>query len=447
MSRRAVSRSIAQSVHQLEARRLLAAFSGDLDTTYNTPTGYLEDPVGMFATSVVVQHGLTPAQDKILIAGLTGGFNPVLTRYNLDGTLDTSFGSSGTYVASVIASTNVRITIDSQDRIVVGGDLIDNSDDVFALRLDADGGTDFSFNGGMVASVSRAGSQWFGGIATDANDNVYIAGGGDEVFIQGLDSFGVVASFGTAGHVAPAVGTSGDMFKSIVIQPDGKMVLGGTSNFFAAIVRLNSDGSLDDGGIDDITPLDSFGTGGVTEFTAEVSPSVFVGGEIGTVRLVGGDIVGGGVLAYPDHQTIAAFRTDGDGVADNGFGDGGAENIDGVAEIGIGSGPFEDVFGSSMNIDSSNRVVVVGSHIDPGDSSLSIAVARFNSDGSADLTFGVGGSDGENGLVVTSVDRDQFRDVRGHTRRRQDRRRRLRSGRHVDAAILGPERSRRRTGR
>ncbi|MFM7739828.1 MAG: delta-60 repeat domain-containing protein, partial [Planctomycetota bacterium] len=64
-------------------------------------------------------------------------------------------------------------------------------------------------------------------------------------------------SFGTAGKVTTPVGTSNDQGYSVTIQPDGKIVLAGSthngSNWDFALVRYNADGSLDT----------SFGTGGM----------------------------------------------------------------------------------------------------------------------------------------------------------------------------------------
>src|SRR5439155_7906740 len=73
--------------------------------------------------------------------------------------------------------------------------------------------------------------------------------------------------------ISPRV-TSIDQLYSMAIQADGKIVLGGStqtpfdfipSGYFApefALQRYNTDGSLDDGSGNDLTPDDQFGSNG-----------------------------------------------------------------------------------------------------------------------------------------------------------------------------------------
>lgn len=62
-----------------------------------------------------------------------------------------------------------------------------------------------------------------------------------------------------------------DRGRAVEVQPDGKIVVAGTtevgSGDAARVVRLNEDGSIDDGSAADTTPNDSFGTNGKVSLT------------------------------------------------------------------------------------------------------------------------------------------------------------------------------------
>src|SRR5262249_54601310 len=71
-------------------------------------------------------------------------------------------------------------------------------------------------------------------------------------------------SFGSKGKVQTDFLGGIDTVLSVVVQTDGKIVAAGIANDFtdqhAVLARYNVDGTLDDGGPNDSTPGDSFGT-------------------------------------------------------------------------------------------------------------------------------------------------------------------------------------------
>src|SRR5262245_7892371 len=69
-------------------------------------------------------------------------------------------------------------------------------------------------------------------------------------------------TFGTGGMVSVA----GMDFRAVTVQPgDGKIVVAGSVDASYVVARFNTDGSLDDGGPNDLTPGDAFGQGGMVQ--------------------------------------------------------------------------------------------------------------------------------------------------------------------------------------
>src|SRR5581483_5691264 len=188
------------------------------------------------------------------------------------------------------------------------------------------------------------------------------------------------ASFGRGGRVVTNFGGTGDMARSVVVQPDGKLVAAGTTNVSGAtdfaLARYNSDGRLDH----------SFGTGGkvVTDFAGSYD-------SVGAVTLqADGKIVAGGWSVVDSIANFALARYNSDGTLDAGFG------TEGKVRTDFG-GVSSQVFSIALQPD--GKIVVAGyANVDGG---ADFALARYNSDGTVDTTFG------SEGKVTTAFGADQ----------------------------------------
>jgi len=118
--------------------RTAPALVGGLDPSFGTNG----------VTAVVPGHpfvGVAVQQDAKLVAVSSSGPDFYITRYNPDGTIDTTFGSAGTGVVTVDIggagkADNARaVAIDSQDRIVVVGSGGAAVADFALVRLSPDG--------------------------------------------------------------------------------------------------------------------------------------------------------------------------------------------------------------------------------------------------------------------------------------------------------------------
>ena len=165
--------------------------------------------------------------------------------------------------------------------------------------------------------------------------------------------------------------------RAVVIQPSGRIVAGGgeAANLFAGPLLLagyRPDGSLDPG----------FGNGGTVETSLGTNLQAIV---VGLAQQPDGKLVAGAStadLATGDGEFVAARYT-ADGVLDPTFGTGGIARTSFPPRNGC------EALGSALTPD--GMLVVAGMASAPDRSVFDFALARFQSDGSLDTSFGDGG--------------------------------------------------------
>jgi len=149
---------------------------------------------------------------------------------------------------------------------------------------------------------------------------------------------------------------------AVVLQPDGKILIGGqTGDSFGGVIRLNTNGTLDN----------SFGTEGVMELKFRVVDNVVSGLAVqsdGKIVVAGTGIPGGGALD----------RLNSDGSLDTSFGTDGS------------------VFVFPMNpgqlvLQPDGKIVLVGNTALSFNPTV-FAMQRYNSNGQLDTMFGSGGT-------------------------------------------------------
>lgn len=169
---------------------------------------------------------------------------------------------------------------------------------------------------------------------------------------------------------------SDDVAKSIALQSDGKIVLAGFSdNGFdknAAIVRLNSDGSIDN----------TFGTSGIvtTDFESNQQDEINV---VKIHALSGNILVGGTSIIDSDHAKPVIARYLNDGTLDVSF------NATGIKTLWVTPLDYQYVFQvEDLEVQSSGKISAVGWRDFPGLSwDSDYWACRINSDGTMDNTF------------------------------------------------------------
>ncbi|HEX4415393.1 MAG TPA: PKD domain-containing protein [Lacipirellulaceae bacterium] len=407
------------SLESLEDRRLLA--TGSLDTTFN-PTGAIAGMV--FSNSTVAPHGLNSdvegaatvvqSDGKILVASevLPANSNPdvMITRYNPDGSLDTTFGTGGaTSFDFGVANgeSHVReLALDSAGRIIVVGQSFVSTQYALAVaRLTPTGALDTTFNTTGKATASFGTSADALAVAIQSDDKIVVGGttdataAADFALVRYNVNGTLDSTFGTAGRVTTDFAGKADTINSLAIQSDGMIVAAGTADSGVAVIgqdfalaRYTTTGGLDS----------SFGVGGKVTTNIVNIAGLTSDRDIATAVKIQSDgrIV---VAGYSDtlfganddtDMTVARYTTT--GALDPTFtSDASRPSVAGTRRINIG---FAD-FAKDLIIQPDGKYLIVGdSNSQPsGTANYTLVVARLNNgvplqvDGSLDTTFNTAG--------------------------------------------------------
>ncbi len=211
---------------------------GSLDTSFDgdgiatTPIGLGYDAVG----DVTIQP-----DGKIILAGSSrvgtdDGF--ALARFDVDGSLDTTFDGDGTVTTQIGASTDSAsaVTVEPDGSIVAAGYSVGTNADFAVARYNPDGSLDTSFDGDGVTTTP------IGTISDIANAVAVLPGGRilaagyaqttdyDFALVRYEADGSLDATFGTGGKVKAPIGSGWDLGYGMAVQPDGNVVVGGTTN-------------------------------------------------------------------------------------------------------------------------------------------------------------------------------------------------------------------------
>ncbi len=364
--------------------------------------GFGSNKTGIVITSILGDDGaiysLAVQNDGKILAGgcihlMSSNISVfTLVRYNPDGSLDnTDFGAPNGYVAFPVGTSDAcinSIALDPSGRIVAGGYSFGNSSflhNVFTVaRFSSNGDIDSSFasNIGITGVVATDIGLYRSVIQSLAIDNSgrIVAGG----FVStGVNNIMAFATYNTSGGAAEISGTMLDdkgysEIRSINILPDNKIICtgfsGGEFTPQATIVKKNAD----------MTQDESFGINGIT-----ILEDGFVHRAISSQVLGDGSIVAIGVCAtssaFNRHMSLVSKFTPA-GSVDTGFGNNGS------ARTPMG---YADAEVKSLIIQPDGKLVAAG--FTTNGSGPGIALARYNTDGSPDSSFG------NSGTVITPV--------------------------------------------
>jgi uncharacterized delta-60 repeat protein len=330
---------------------------------------------------------------KVIVggSGATIDFPFTLMGLNADGSLDSGFGQGGvvetpSFPTSHSAAHVRSLAVDNDGKIVAGGTIEDVDFSYFGLaRYNSDGSLDRSFgSGGTVATMADLGQSnqsQLSAIALQPDGKIVAAGSSPTSFILARYNHdgSLDKTFGTGGLVStPSTPFAVGGAAAVVVQPDGGIVAAGYPNSGGAastLVRYLPNGFLDR----------SFGSGGIvlTKTAGYATVHALVLQPDGKLVAAGGasdPSLGGGI-----RFALARYNTDGS--PDTDFG-----------SNGVVFGNANGAEANAIVLQPDGKLVVAGYQLgtEPSPDYFSetryFALARYQSNGSPDRSFGSGGS-------------------------------------------------------
>jgi uncharacterized delta-60 repeat protein len=371
------------------------AAAGDLDPTFGV-AGMLTTDINRstdIANAVAVQ-----ADGKLIVVGQTyknndfSGEDFVVTRYNTDGTLDTTFGRGGKVRTDFpgLAAVPSSVVIQSDGKIVVAGGafpLFTFLGNFELVRYNPNGSLDRSFgNGGIVTTTFPEGSYAFD-VALQPDGKIIAAGTVFVDFNPGdiSDTDFALARYNSDGSLDTTFGNGGTLMNdffgheddafSVLIQPDGKIVAVGSANnpasyYDFAAVRYLSNGTIDT----------TFGVAG--KVSTDFGDQNFDRARSAALQSDGRIVAAGFAISQNGGvQNFAVARYTSNGILDTTF------SGDGKTQIDFGNCCQS---ATKLLLQSDGKIITVGgSNGESGDDDF--LLARLSPRGSLDNTFGVGG--------------------------------------------------------
>ncbi len=353
--------------------------NGSLDTSFDSDGKVITNFGGAdVALAVAIQ-----TNGKIVASGHATNnsiFDFALARYNSDGSPDTSFGADGK-ITTDFGNFEVAldVAVQADGKIVSAGYSRNHSNYDFALsRYNAEGSLDASFDtDGKVTTSVIVASSGATAVATQLSGSITIAGyrnrSSNEDFAVAQYGDGYPDySFSTDGKVTTDFAGGNDRANAVAVQRDGKTVVAGYANYGLnsdfALARYNVDGSLD------------------TSYDADGKVMTDFGGDLDSANAIAiqtdGKIVAAGVGASAvTGYGFALVRYNTDGLLDSTF------DSDGKVTSDFGNSDAA----YSVAIQTDGKIVAVGIGDSEGNGIPSFALARYNTDGSLDTTFDTDG--------------------------------------------------------
>ena len=343
------------------------------DVTYGN-NGYVATAFGSGASAAGIAFLGSPNLDEAIVAGYgepVAGTSFAVGLFTTSGTLDTSFNSTGTNTTFIGDGCSANsVAIDSSGNYVTAGvAIISGNPNTALVRYLSSGSPDPSFGSSGVVTTQIGYDSVGYAVALQSDGQIVVAG-----FANVAPTGFAVARYNSAdgsldttfnsggalpGTVTTVIGSEAIAY-ALAIDSSGNLVAAGVSDDAFALVRYLPDGSLDS----------TFGSAGVvtTGITGTSNSQIY-----GMAIQPNGQIV---VVGFADaYLALARYNTDGS-LDTTGFNSGGSQP--GVVTTSINM----YVAATCVTLNGTGQIIV-GGYSDEGG-----LIARYNTDGSLDTTFG-----------------------------------------------------------
>ncbi|MDB5338745.1 MAG: repeat protein [Planctomycetaceae bacterium] len=356
------------------------------------------------ATCVAIQ-----SDGKIVVGGYAqrdgfGNFDFAVVRLNTDGALDTTFSSDGKAVVAFDYGGGgddraTGIALQDDGKIVLVGycqkqQLGDN--DIALARLKTDGSLDTSFTGDgrkfIGFNSSGNGDDRGAAVKIQADGRIVVVGyaqaggtGNDDFAIARVTTGGSL-DYSFSGDGKKTVGfdlggTGNDRATSVAIQTDGGIVVAGSASSVDGdgdfgVVRIKKNGSIDKTFSGDGKKTIPFNLGADLEDQAT-----------GVAIQADGSIVLSGLtqISATGDFDFAAARLTTAGELDTSF------STDGKKSIAFNMGGSDNDVANGVVLQSDGKILLFGHALRTDPANTDFAVARLDTDGQLDTSFGTGG--------------------------------------------------------
>jgi uncharacterized delta-60 repeat protein len=330
---------------------------GTLDPTFGIG-GKIVNPGQRHLPSLVIQP-----DGKIVTAGATTtvsiNLNFVVARYNADGTLDQTFGNGGYAVNGDGTAESVFLQPDGKIVLVGFVKVFREGSDWVVARFNADGTPDQTFGtGGRVQTSYTSGlnsgdNAHAGALQTDGKIVVTGTVTGISAVLARYNSNGSVdTSFGLDGSVlTPNFGAT---TRTILIQPDGKIVVGGGA---FVLGRYNANGTTDHSFGNDGRISGGFGSGNGFLHGITIQPD--------------GKLFAGGSVSYTGtgDSVFALSRYNPNGTLDQAFGN------NGFVLTNLTDGTLDEA--NALTLQPDGKIILAGYAAEEGGANVDFAAARY----------------------------------------------------------------------
>ena len=386
-------------VETLEDRRLLSG-AGSLDPNFGTG--------GIVTTSFTSKGIDSPAAVLVQADGKLVAFGTGMARYNGDGSLDASFGSGGKVTsASGNGAALYPAGAPGAGKIVTAGSASGKKtgSDFSLTRYNANGSVDTSFGTRGVVTTDLGGSESARAVAVQPDGKVVVAGDyrtSSGTLHQGF----ALARYNADGSLDTSFGTGGKVVTSLwasdlhglALQADGRIVVVARAaasvgqDYHFAVARYNANGTLDAGfgpahtGL--VLVIDMLADHpGVTPIPGWYSDTLAYEANGVAVQADGKLVAVGTTYGNSNGEGWLVARFDTAGNLDATFG------IRGTTYVKPSTDPNLWDQARAVAVQADGQVVVTGGT----DNATKFYVGRFDTAGNLDGTFGSGG------LVATSI--------------------------------------------
>jgi uncharacterized delta-60 repeat protein len=384
------------NLHQLMAIILLTILSGA--NSYSQIPGTLDSSFAINGMQILKpSNGFENANelvilpdDKIVGVGFTtgplGDWDLAAFRLHADGTVDSTFGVNGLTIFDIAGNYdygNAIYRLNDGKLLIAGGATLPNWSDIdyFVARLNEDGSIDESFGTGGISQIHADGSEdLFYSLAVQPDGKILAVGQDQRAgqtlidgIIMRLEADGKVDStFGTNGIVKTDIEYDYSLFRDLLLNEDGSIIAAGNcanDNYDILLAKYDNDGQPDATFGNNGIKVHNLNTGTDDAFAIMRHP-------------IDGRILIGGRIGHGSSKTdMLLMAIDESGAIDSAFG------VDGLSIQDVKSAEtFTD-----MTVQTNGKIVMCGTSGGTGLGSNDWLVARFNEDGTVDSSFGQSG--------------------------------------------------------